>query len=367
MKIAIAHDYLTQRGGAERVVLSLHKAYPEATIYTTLYNPDSTFPEFKDADIVASPLNKIRFFRKDHRTALPFLAPVSSRVKIDADIILTSSSGWAHGFDATGTQIVYCHTPARWLYLAEDYLGSNTGFSPKRLALSVLAPLLTRWDQNAARSAKNYLANSTVVRNRIREVYGIEAPIVYPPHSLDVEGAREDFLALDAFKGTPYLLVVARLMKYKNVDQVIHAANELNACLLIVGDGPEKAELERIAGPSVRIVSGLSDAQLRAAYSGASVLIAASYEDFGITPLEAAAWGIPTLALRGGGYLDTVLEGTTGLFFDRAISNQIVDVIRNSKHIHWDSAAIKKHAESFSEARFHREIREHVNRFTTDH
>ena len=121
-EIAIAHDYLTQRGGAERVVLAMHRAFPEATIYTTLYDPEKTYPEFKDAKIVVSPLNKIGVFRRNHRLALPLLPIASSLMKVPAKKTLVSSTGWAHGFNFAGESFIYCHSPARWLYLSEQYL-----------------------------------------------------------------------------------------------------------------------------------------------------------------------------------------------------------------------------------------------------
>ena len=160
-RIAIAHDYLTQRGGAERVVLSLSRAFPEATIHTLFYEPEQTYPEFRNLDIRVSPLNRIGPFRRDPRLALPLLAPASSRMAIDADVVIASSSGWAHGFPTSGRKIVYCHSPARWLYLPEDYLGEAGSYNPKRLALAVLSPLLKRWDQRAAMTAETYLASAT--------------------------------------------------------------------------------------------------------------------------------------------------------------------------------------------------------------
>ena len=125
--VAIAHDYLTQRGGAERVVLALHRAFPDATIHTTLYDPDGTYPEFRDARIVTSPINRIGPLRREHRAALPLLPYAVSRLRIDADVVVASSSGWAHGVPTTGRKIVYCHAPARWLYQADAYLGDEAG------------------------------------------------------------------------------------------------------------------------------------------------------------------------------------------------------------------------------------------------
>ncbi|HEY5221573.1 MAG TPA: glycosyltransferase, partial [Microbacteriaceae bacterium] len=215
--IAIAHDYLTQRGGAERVVLAMLRAFPNAKLYTTLYDPDGTFPEFRGADIIVSPLNRIGALRRNHRLALPLLAVASSRMHIPADVVIASSSGWAHGFRSSGRMIVYCHTPARWLYLNEEYLGGVTGPSLKRAVLSLLKPALARWDGRAAARADRYLANATEVRERIRRVYGREAPVIFPPHSVDTHGAQEAVPGLEEFaSGSEYFLLVSRLLPYKN-------------------------------------------------------------------------------------------------------------------------------------------------------
>ena len=131
-RVAIAHDYLTQRGGAERVVLAMLRAFPEAEVHTLLYDPEGTFPEFRDAHVVTSPLNRLAPLRRHHRLALPLLAPAASRLRVDADVTLVSTSGWAHGFDIRGRSLVYCHNPARWLYQADDYLGDEGARSARR-------------------------------------------------------------------------------------------------------------------------------------------------------------------------------------------------------------------------------------------
>lgn len=195
-RIALAHDYLTQQGGAERVVLALSRAFPEAPIYTTLYHRSSTFPEFADRSVVVSPLNRVAALRADHRRALPVLALVSSTTRIDADVVIASSSGWAHGFRTTGRLLVYCHNPARWLYQTEEYLGDAKLLSPKRLAVSTLGPALRAWDRKAAGRVDRYLANSYVVRDRIASAYGIEAEVVPPPPGLVQTGEQSPHAAL---------------------------------------------------------------------------------------------------------------------------------------------------------------------------
>jgi glycosyltransferase involved in cell wall biosynthesis len=354
--VAIAHDYLTQRGGAERVVLSLMKAFPEAPVHTTLYDPESTYPEFADADIRASPLNRVGALRRDHRLALPLLAPAASRMRIDADVVVASSSGWAHGFDTSGRTVVYCHNPARWLYQTDEYLGGAAWRSPIGPPLLAMRPLLKRWDRRRAGQVDVYLANSRVVQQRIATTYGREAELLPPPHGMDAFAPRERVPELDGWE-PGYALVVSRLLPYKNVDTVIEAVRGTDRRLVVVGRGPEEARLRATLPVNVRLLGGLSDAQLRAVYADAGVLVAASHEDFGLAPLEAAAFGVPAVALRGGGFLETVVEGDTGLFFDRPTADDITAALVLSDRHTWDGDTLRARAEEFGETRFIERIR----------
>lgn len=367
-RVVIAHDYLTQRGGAERLVLSICRAFPDAEIHTLFYEPSQTYPEYRDRVIRTSPLDRIGPLRRDPRLALPMLAPAASRMRIDADVVVASSSGWAHAFPTTGRTLVYCHSPARWLYLPEDYLGQAGPLDPKRLALMVLAPLLRRWDRRAALRAHGYLANSSVVRERIRRVYGLDASTLFPPFSPDVaDGPQETIGELAGWAGPDgsaggHDLVVSRLQPYKNVDRVIEAFRAMpERRLLVIGRGPEGERLRALAPENVRLVEGLSDAQMRWAYAHATSLIAASHEDFGLTPLEAGAHGVPVVALRAGGYLDTVREGTSGVFFTEETPEAIVAAVRElEERGPWSRAAIRAHVEAFSEERFIAALRQAV-------
>ncbi|MCH6469397.1 glycosyltransferase [Sinomonas terrae] len=351
--MAIAHDYLTQRGGAERVVLAMHRAFPDATIYTTLYDPDGTFPEFRSARIVTSALNRFAVLRRHHRAALPLLATAASALSVPADVVIASTSGWAHGFATEGKVLVYCHSPARWLYLAEQYLGRAARRSVQRAALAALKPHLVRWDRRAAWGARRYLANSTVVRDRIARVYGVEADILHPPHSVDVTGRRDPMCELEDFVGDGgHFLIVSRLLPYKNVDRAIEAFRGLDERLLVVGTGPLARALQAARPSNVRLAGLVTDAQMRWAYASAKALIAPSHEDFGITPLEAGAWGKPTIALHAGGYLDTIAEGVTGTFIERPTSEAIREAVLAFREEDWDALAIREHVHRFSEERF---------------
>lgn len=356
-RVAIAHDYLTQRGGAERVVLSLMRAFPEAPIYTTLYNPATTYPEFAQAQIVTSWLNRIPMFRTDHRRALPILPFAASSLEIDADVVIASSTGWAHGFPTSGGKLVYCHSPARYLYLAEEYLGQPPRSSFRGLILMTLRPALIRWDQRASRSAERYVCNSSVVQRRIADVYGIQAEVIAPPAGVNPAGDQEP-VELPRGWANDYYLVVSRLLPYKNVQHVIEAFRGLPGSLVIVGRGPIRDSLAKDLPSNVRMLEGLSDAQLRWCYAHCRALIAPSFEDFGLTPLEAGAFGKPCLSLRAGGYLDTISEGINGTFFDEPSPARIRDAVTANSDQPWEAAAIVQHAERFSEQRFASRIRE---------
>lgn len=350
-ELSLVHDYLTQRGGAERVVLALSSAFPDAPIYTSLYDPAGTFSEFTDLDVRALSTNRLPFLRRRHRLALPLLAPAFSHLKLDSDVTLCSSSGWAHGARTTGRKIVYCHAPARWLYQPQRYSGRKLG---SRVVLGLLGPPLRHWDHRAVATADRYLVNSRAVRAQVAEIYGIDAEVLPPPASLLVSGAVRDVQNLSP----GFILCVSRLLPYKNVDRVVDAFAKLPAERLVVaGTGPCAARLGSIAGRNVKLLGEVDDGALRWLYSECRGLVAASYEDFGLTPLEAAVHGKPSAVLRWGGFLDTIREGKTGVFFDEPEPAKIADAVRELLKIQWDQALITEHAESFSTERFVSRVR----------
>lgn len=345
--VALTHDYLTQRGGAERVVLSMLRAFPGAPLYTSLYRPKSTFPDFGSYSVHSSALNRCGLLRNDHRRALPFLAWSFNHLLVDAEVVLCSSSGWAHGVQASGRKVVYCYTPARWLYQTNRYLGH--GRQGVGALITKLGPPLRRWDHRAASSADRYLTSSTAVRDRIRQIYGIEAEVIPPPHTIDPNGAQQPINDLEP----GFVLSVCRLRPYKNVDAVVSAFAQLpDERLVVVGDGPDGDRLRSVAPANVRFLRHIEDPELRWLYANCRGLVAASHEDFGLTPLEAAAFGAPSAVLRWGGFLDTVIEGRTGLFFDLPTPSDIVAGLEELLGRRWDAATIRAHAEDYSEVRF---------------
>lgn len=357
-RVALVHDYLTQLGGAERVVLELARAFPGAPLYTSVYAPDHTFPAFRELDVRTTVLDRIGYLRAHHRAALPALPIAFSSLRVDADVVLCSSSGWAHGVRTTGAKVVYCSTVARWLTQRDRYLGSASGLPGTliRGALAATAPALRAWDARAAASATTYVANSEVTRRAVMTQYGIDAEVLHPPTT------RLDVVAAPVPGMQPgFFLCVSRLLPYKNVQAVCDAfARTPDVRLLVVGDGPDAGPLRATAPANVDFRSHLDDAQLRWCYEQSAALVAASHEDFGLTVLEAAAAGRPVAALRAGGFLETVVEGTTGVFFDTPTPDAVAEAVRRIPARDWDGATIRAHAVTFSPDRFVARIREIV-------
>ena len=307
-RVAIVHDYLNQRGGAEKVVLELSDMWPQAPIYTSLYRAESTFDEFRGRDIRTSFVDHIPVDRGFRNLFPLYPAAFRSLGEIDADVVIASSSGWAHiARSAPGaTHVVYCHTPARWLY-RDDYMGANGAGGRKQAMLRPIGRALRHLDASAARRADVYVANSLAVSERVRVAYGVDAPVVHPP------------VHVERFEPTPRgerLLVVSRLLAYKRVDLVVAAARRLGLGLDVVGDGPLLDDLRRAGGPQATFHGSAStDAVTQLLESCAAVCVAGE-EDFGIVAVEAQAAGKPVVAYRRGGARESVEDGVSGVLFD---------------------------------------------------
>jgi len=355
-RVAIVHDYLTQRGGAERVVLSLCRAFPDAPVYTSFYEPETTFPEFRERDVCPLWLDRAAPLRRRHRLALPLLPLAFSTSRVDADVVICSSSGWAHGVRTRGRKVVYCYSPAKWLYRPDDYLGAGSRLAT-RGALAALRPFLLRWDRRAAATADVYLAISSFVAGQVHDAYGIDAEVVHSPVVLDTAGTRDEVPGLEP----GFFLTVSRLLPYKNVAAAVAAFRELpSERLVVVGEGALGDSLRAAAGPNVTFLGTVGDAQLRWLYAACAGLVSASREDLGLTPLEAAGFGKPAAVLRWGGFLDTVVDGKTGAFFEQPTPGEIAASVRRLIDREWDRSLIEAQAARFSESAFADRLREIV-------
>jgi glycosyltransferase involved in cell wall biosynthesis len=338
--VIVTHDYLNQRGGAERVVLEMASIWPQAPLFTSLFRPDSTFPEFGSLDVRTSFLDRLPVDRR-FRTLFPlYPAAFGSLGPLDADIVVSSSSGWAHGVRtvAKAFHAVYCHTPARWLY-GSDHIAS----ARQARVLEPFMGVFRRWDRAAARRADLYIANSEQVRGRIKREYGLDSVVVHPP--VDV----------DRFRPSPRgerLLVVSRLLPYKRVDLVVDAAKQSGIGLDVVGTGPALDDLRRRGGPSVRFHGRLPDRDVTALMQSCLAFCLPGREDFGITAVEANAAGKPVVALAAGGALETLEDSVTASFFHTQRPDDVLDAIRRCEDIDDDPAGIARHARRFSNAAF---------------
>lgn len=345
--IALVHDYLTQRGGAERVVLALLEGLGLSTVHTSVYSPSQTFEEFRNYDVITSQLQRSRMCRRDPRLCAALLPRAMERLAlVEHDVALCSTSGWAHGVRAN-RKIAYCYTPARWLYEPQDY------FRDAPQLARLIKPLLRHWrawDLREAHTVDRYIAISHVVKARIKAAYGLDAEVIPPPVTVDTGKEQAEVVGVHR----PFFVTVSRPRAYKNTDALLHAFETLPQIQLVVvgrslGD-------QSAAPPNIRFVGRISDSELRWLYAHSSGVISASNEDFGLTPLEGNAFGAPAVVLRAGGFLDTVVEGRTGIFFDVVEPRAIVAAVTEALRRPWSEEELVVHAQGYSQEVFRQRI-----------
>jgi glycosyltransferase involved in cell wall biosynthesis len=359
MKIAIVHDFLNQRGGAERVVSVLHGIFPDAPIYTSILDRSNLFPELKDADIRPSWMQKLPGMKRHFKKYL-LLYPhaIESFDLREYDLVISSSSWFAKGAikGDRGVHICYCLTPMRLVWDYENYIKRENFNFLYRSSLPIMKSRLRRWDQNTKHRPDHYIAISTTVRARIRRIYGVNSEIIFPPVEVGkyVPNAHPD----------GYYLVVSRLNAYKCIDVAVEAFNSLGLPLKIIGSGPYEDTLKGMARPNVEFLGMLPDREVADYYAGCKALIFPGEEDFGIVPLEANAAGRPVIAYRGGGALDTVTEGYNGMFFDEKTTPSLIEAVRTleSGKYSFDPEKIRKHALLFDKPVFIENMKAYLER-----
>lgn len=357
MRVAIVHDYLTQFGGAERVLGALMEIFPHAPVYTLVYDPENLPPGFDASRLRPSFLQHVPLSRRYHRY-FPLLMPLAVE-QFDLrqfDVVFSATHSFSKGV-ITGPQtlhISYCFTPTRYIW--DDCHRYIREFSASRF-LQRVAPVglsyIRLWDYAAAQRVNTYLTLSHYVARRISKYYRHHAIVIPPP----VDTGR--FHLSSHHNG--YYLIVSRLVPYKRIDIAIDACERLGRPLLIAGAGPEYEVLRRRAGRFTTFLGFVPDKDLPRLYAGARALLFPQEEDFGITPLEAAASGKPTVAYRGGGARETIIDGKTGLFFSEQTPDSLARAITQLEQLSWDAAAIRAHAVTFDRAHFLRAIRETVH------
>jgi len=363
LKVALVHDFLVDFGGAERVLEVLSEMYPEAPIYTLLYDKHKMRGRFKNREIHTSFLQKFpKFLRRRKKWLLPFfmVAPETFDLR-DFDLVISSSGAWSKGIvTRLNTQhIAYIHSPMRFVWdYSEQYLKDNR----KEKMGFCIRPLLNYvrvWDKLAADRPDHMISNSKYTQKRVAKYYGRESIVVYPP--VDIVPRRDESMPR-LYDGERYFLIVSRLSPYKKVDAVVEAFNKLGLPLIVVGEGSQKKYLQKIANDNVQILGWKSDEEIVKYYAQARAFVFAGVDDFGIAPVEAMAQGVPVLAVRKGGALEIVEEGKTGEFFDVAVPEVIADGVRrfveNEKN--YNKQDIVDKAGEFSKERFIKEMGEYV-------
>ncbi len=356
MKVALVYDRVNKFGGAERILLALHELWPEAPLYTSVYNP-KTAPWAKVFKIIPSFLQKFPGAKSNHEyyAALMPLAFESFNFD-DYEVVISVTSEAAKGIitKPRTLHLCYCLTPTRYLWSGyEEYFGNRW----LRLLMKPVTTSLKNWDEIAAQRPDEYIVISKTVQERIKKYYGRESEVVYPPvntNKFKVPHFAPMFIGASRGKqNSKYFLVVSRLVKYKKIDLAIEAFNRLGWQLKVVGTGREMGNLRKKAGKSIEFLGNLTDEALLNYYQNCQAIIFPQEEDFGIVPLEAQGCGKPVIAYRAGGATETVIEGKTGVFFNEPKTESLVKALEEFKERkEFRPEACREQAEKFSQERF---------------
>ncbi|WP_026464815.1 glycosyltransferase [Adhaeribacter aquaticus] len=367
MKLAIVHDDLMRRGGAEQVARCFHYAFPEAPLFTLCYQPEDTYPDFKECDVRTSWYQKV-VKNENQMKKLFFPLGVLAMKQLDVtdyDVVLISSTYCGKYIKVSNKALVinYCHQPFRLAWFPESYTEYLHATGLKKLVMKTMVANLKYIDYQAAQRTDFYLANTEETSQRIKEKYKYQGhiPVIYPPVVVNNFAIAE--------KIEDYYLMVTRLEYYKRVDLAIDAFNTLGYKLIIVGKGTKGEELKKKAKSNIIFKSGLSKTELQKLYAGCKALVFPQYEDFGITALEANASGRPVIAFGQGGVLDTMvplvdkIKESTAIFFKEQEVNSLIQAIQKMEEVYlnFDPTFIRENALQFDEGKFIDRIRNFVN------
>jgi len=359
MKVAIVHDWLVNYGGAERVIEQLHALFPEAPVYTLVYDAKTMPARFRGYDIRTTYLQKLPFAARLYKNMLTLMPGAFERLDLtEYDLVVSSCSSCSKGVITRpdAAHICYCHTPTRYLWDFYYTYVSNAGWLKRRL----IPPMIHRmriWDRLAADRVDHFVANSNFIAQRIRKYYRREADVVYPCVHINEFPLAE--------QPDDYYLIVSRFTYYKRIDLAVQACSRLGKRLIVVGGGEEEKRLRALAGPTVEFRGRLSDDEIKALYARAKAFLFPGEEDFGITPVEAMSAGCPVLAYGRGGVRETVLDQKTGLFFSEQTVESLMACIERFERegVSYSRAQMREHSLRFSEERFCDEMRALCERY----
>ena len=309
-RVALVHDFLLDLRGAERVFLEMTELWPDAPIYTAIYDEEGTEGRFAHRDVRPTFLQKLRPSASNFRALLPlYPAAIESVDLSDFDLVVSSSSAWAHAVicDEHTVHVDYCHNPFRYAWNDRDRTLAARRDPISRAVLRSLFHRWRQWDWIAAQRVDGYVANSNTTRRRIRAYFNRDSRVVYPP--VETGRFRPGTVA-------DHHLVLSELMPHKRIDIAVEAFNRLRLPLVVAGDGPDYRRLRALAGPTIQFAGRVSDAEVARLLESSRALVVTAVEEFGIAAVEAQAAGRPVLSVRGGGALETVRDGVTGAFWE---------------------------------------------------
>ncbi len=360
-KIAIVCDWLTLSGGAEKIIFGLHQLFPNAPIFTPVYNVEN-LPEFKNTDLRTSYLQKFPLAKTKHQYFLLLYPGIFEKLNLDDfDLIISSSHSCAKGI-ITGPKtlhISYCHSPMRYAWdNNQNYIKNyNTNFLIKTMAPFFMHKMRI-WDRMTADRVDYFIANSNYIKNRISKFYHRDSEVIFPfIKSVDFSiGTKSD-----------YYLAVGRLTAYKKFDLIINAFNELKLPIKIAGSYNAKSKLKQMASDNIEFLGYVDDQKLKKLFSEAKALIFPQIEDFGIVPLEAMASGTPVIAFNKGGVTETVINGETGIFFEEQTSEALKNAVIKFQQMSFNQQKIREHAQKFDQNIFNQKILNFINQKLTKH
>jgi glycosyltransferase involved in cell wall biosynthesis len=359
--VAFAQDWLTIEGGAERVALEMTRLLPAADIHTTFFDPQLFGGAIAAERVRTWPIQRLVGPTRRIRPFLPLYPPYFSRLDLRGyDLVVSGSIAFTHAVRTApeALHISYVYTPMRYAWDLDTYLEDSSLPLVARIAARMLRQPLQRWDRATASRPDVLVAISGAVRDRIKRLWGRDAEVIYPP----VEVAGIPLLERD----DGYLLVAARMLAYRRLDLAIEAAVRLDRELIVVGDGPERRNLEARGAGRVRFLGWVDRTTLLDLFGRCHAYVVPGVEDFGIAPVEAMAAGKPVVAFRGGGVAETVVDGETGVFFDHQDWRSLADSIERLDSLTWSPAAIRQRAEAFDTEVFHSRWRSLFERLGVD-
>ena len=358
MKIALVHHHLHQIGGSEKVLFNFSEIYPDAPIFTSIYNKKNFGDFFEGKIIKTSFLQNFSLGIKKFKWFLPLMPTLFENFDFSGyDVIISNDSSFAKGVitPQRSLHICYCHTPTRFLWVdVHKYIKELPQPNIIKKVLPFFLNYLRIWDWQAAQRPDKLIANSHFIAKRIKKYYSRESEVIYPPVETDQFKISQNI--------DKYFLIISRFMPYKRVDLAIKAFNKLKIPLKIIGSGEDEERLKNLAERNIEFLGSVSDKKKAEYLSHCKALIHPQEEDFGIVSIEAMASGRPVIAFKAGGALETVIEDFNGKFFDEQTWEALADTVVHFQSEKFDSFKIKKYAQKFSKERFKKEIKEFVER-----